>query len=210
MTNKDLPITFASPGDVDALVALYLKCFSKESSLAFSLGESFMRAAFEWFVSDAQTYVLVARQGKEIVGFTAFAEKPFNLPMLRAGKREAIKSLVRKPWLALQPELLSHVLRNALRLRQIHYAEKVAHIAFTAVAPQLQGLGIGKALKKEAIRICRARGMTRIVTGVRRNNLRGRALNTSVGFIEVPELSTRDLSYFRLDLDQDDQPIDNP
>jgi ribosomal protein S18 acetylase RimI-like enzyme len=205
MNNNDIRITFASPDDVDALAALHLKCFSKESSLVFSLGESFMRAAFEWFVTDAQTYVLVARQGKGIVGFTAFAEKPFNLPMLRAGKWEALKSLIRKPWLALQPELLLHVFRKAFLLRRNHSPEKVAHIAFTAVEPHLQGLGIGKTLKKEAIRICRERGITRIVTGVRRNNLRGRALNTSAGFIEVPELSTRDLSYFRLDLNQDDQ-----
>ncbi len=205
MDNKDIRITFASPDDVDALVALHLRCFSKDSSLALSLGESFMRAAFEWFVTDAQTSVLVARQGNEIVGFTAFAEKPFNLPMLRAGKREAIKSLIRKPWLVLRPELLLHVFQKAFLLRKNHSTEKVAHIAFTAVEPHLQGLGIGKALKKEAIRICRERGMTRIVTGVRRNNLRGRALNASAGFIEVPELSTRDLSYFRLDLDQDDQ-----
>ena len=204
MNINDLPITFATPGDVDALVALHVRCFSKGTSLALSLGESFMHAAFEWFVTDAQTYVLVARQEKEIVGYTALAEKPFNVPMLRAGKREALKKLLRKPWLALQPELLRHVFRKAFLFRKDHSSAKIAHIAFTAVEPHLQGLGIGKALKKEAIRLCRERGMTRIVTGVRRNNLRGRALNASAGFIEVPELSTSDLSYFRLDLDQDD------
>lgn len=205
MNNKDIRITFASPDDVDALVALYLKCFSKESSLAFSLGESFMCAAFEWFVTDAQTYVLVARQGKDIVGFTALAEKPFNLPMLRAGMWEAIKSLIWKPWLALQPGLLLHVFQKVLLPRRNHSSEMIAHIAFTAVEPQLQVSGIGKALKKETIRVCRERGMTRIVTGVRRKNLGGRALNESFGFVEVPELSTSDLIYLELDLDQDDQ-----
>jgi ribosomal protein S18 acetylase RimI-like enzyme len=202
---KDIGITFASPADVDALVALYLKCFTKESSLAYSLGESFMRAAFEWFVTDAQAYVLVARHGKGIVGFTALAEKPFNLPMLRAGKWEAIKSLIWKPWLALQPRLLLHVFRKALLLRRNHTTDKIAHIAFTAVEPQLQISGIGKALKKETIRVCCERGMTRIVTGVRRNNLGGRALNESFGFVEVPELSTSDLIYLELDLDHCDQ-----
>jgi ribosomal protein S18 acetylase RimI-like enzyme len=202
MNSMDIRITFATPEDVDALVSIHFKCFSKESSLAFSLGESFMRAAFEWFVTDAQTYVLVARQGNDVVGFTALAEKPFNIPMLRAGKWEALHRLIRKPWLALQPELLTHLLHKALLHRKNRPAKKVAHIAFTAVEPQLQGLGIGKALKKETIRICRERGMTRIVTGVRRKNLGGRALNESVGFVEVPELSTSELSYLILDLDQ--------
>jgi ribosomal protein S18 acetylase RimI-like enzyme len=204
MNIKDLSITFATPDDVDALVALHIKCFSKETSLALSLGEPFMRAALEWFVTDAQTYVLVARQGREIVGYTALAEKPFNVSMLRAGKREAIKKLLRKPWLALQPELMLHVFQKAFLFRKNRSTAKVTHIAFTAVEPHLQGLGIGKALKKEAIRVCRERGMARIVTGVRRNNLRGRALNESAGFIEVPELSTGDLSYYSLDLDRDD------
>jgi ribosomal protein S18 acetylase RimI-like enzyme len=201
---KDIQISFASHDDVDALVALHLRCFSKESSLALYLGESFIRAAFTWFVTDPQTYVLVARHGNEIVGYTALAEKPFNMPMLLAGKKEAIKTLLRKPWLALQPELLVHVIRKVLLFRKNQSPKKTAHIAFTAVEPRLQGLGIGKALKKEAIQKCRERGITRIITGVRKNNLRGRALNRSAGFIEVPELSKGDLSYFVLDLDMAD------
>jgi ribosomal protein S18 acetylase RimI-like enzyme len=207
MNNLDLRITYATPDDVDALVALHLKCFSKESSFASSLGEPFIRAAFEWFLTDPQTFVLVARQANKVVGFTALAEKPFNIPMLRAGKWEVVHRLIRKPWLALQPELLLHIFRKILPHHKNRSKKKVAHIAFTAVQPQLQGLGIGKALKMETILVCRERGMTRIVTGVRRNNLRGQALNISAGFVEVPELSTRDLSYLGLDLDQDNHSL---
>jgi hypothetical protein len=45
--------------------------------------------------------------------------------------------------------------------------------------------------------------MRAIITGVKKKNMRARAMNESAGFIEVPELRTKTFVYLRLDLDQE-------
>jgi hypothetical protein len=67
-------ITFANLDDVDALVALHLKCFSNEDHIAVMFGEDFIRTAYKWFVTDSKTFVLIA-------------------------KKEALQALPRRPWL---------------------------------------------------------------------------------------------------------------
>ncbi|MFZ0034934.1 MAG: GNAT family N-acetyltransferase [Sedimentisphaerales bacterium] len=205
MQKDNFQITFASLDDLEKIVALHLRCFSKDDNIAVLFGKDFLRAAYKWFIIDTETYVLVAKQDNLLVGYTAVADKSYSSPMLRANKWEVLHALIRRPWLALRPELLLRLFRLAFPKRKYHLVGKVAQVAFTAVEPQFRRLGIGKALKKETIRVCRERGMTGIVTGVRRKNLRGKALNESAGFVEVPELSTRGLCYLRLDLDQFDE-----
>jgi ribosomal protein S18 acetylase RimI-like enzyme len=199
--DEKIHITFADQGDVAALVDLHLKCFSASDHIAVMFGEDFIRAAYKWFVTDAQTFVLVAKTGDRLVGFTALADKPYNGPMLRAGRNEALRGLLRRPWLAFHPELLLRLFRMVFPKRKEKLAAKVAHIAFTAVDPQFRGMGVAKALKEESIRVCRERGMSAILTGVRRQNMGAKAMNMGAGFVEVPELNTKRFIYFRLDLD---------
>jgi ribosomal protein S18 acetylase RimI-like enzyme len=200
-----IQITNATLDDVEMLVALHLQCFSEQDHIAVLFGESFIRAAYKWFVTDSETFILVAKKYDKLIGFTALADKPYNAPMLRAAKKEALAGLIRRPWLAFHPELLLRVFRMAFPKREYHANEKVAHIAFTAVDPHSRGLGVAKALKRESIRVCREWGMTAIVTGVRRQNLKAKAMNESAGFVEVPELTTSRFIYLRLDLAQEDQ-----
>jgi ribosomal protein S18 acetylase RimI-like enzyme len=198
-------VSYATLDDLEALVALHHQCFSEIDHIAVLFGEDFIRAAYKWFVTGAETYVLVAKKDNQLIGFTALADRPYNGPMLRAAKKEALRGLLRRPWLAFHPELLLRLFRMAFPKRKYHLPGKIAHVAFTAVDTQFRGLGIAKALKKESIRICRERGMTAIVTGVRRQNLRAKAMNESAGFVEVPDLSTNRFIYLRLDLDRDNQ-----
>jgi ribosomal protein S18 acetylase RimI-like enzyme len=204
LKKESIQITFAALGDLDSLVALHMRCFSERDHIAVLFGEDFIRAAFKWFITDAGTFVLVAKQDNNLVGFTAVADGSYDGPMLRAGKWEAIRALIRRPWLALHPDLLLRLYRKMFTKPKSFLVGKVAHIAFTAVDTQLRGLGIGKALKNESIRVCRERGSTSILTGVRRQNLRAKALNENAGFIEISELSTKRFIYLMKKLDRDD------
>lgn len=199
---NSLQVSFANLDDVEALVALHLKCFSENDHIAVKFGEDFIRAAYKWFVTDQATFVLAAKKGAALVGFTALADKPYNGPMLRACKKEALFALLRRPWLAFHPELLLRVFRMVFPNREHNLTEKTAHIAFTAVDERFRGLGIAKALKQESIRVCRERGLEAIVTGVKKENFRAKAMNEGAGFVEVPELSTKRFIYLRLSLEQ--------
>jgi ribosomal protein S18 acetylase RimI-like enzyme len=201
---EEIQITFATLEDVGSLVALHHKCFSKRDHIAMMFGKPFIISAYKWFVTSSKTFVLVARQGDELIGFTAVSEGPYNGPMLRAGWREAIKGLTLRPWLAFHPELIWRFARLLFIRKKGNPDDKVAHIAFTGVDPQVQGMGIGRALKNASIQTCRERGMRAIMTGVKKQNIRARAMNEGAGFVEVPELRTKSFVYLKLDLDQDD------
>jgi ribosomal protein S18 acetylase RimI-like enzyme len=193
-------ITPAGREDVAALVNLHLRCFSERDHIAVMFGAGFVRAAYEWFVSSPDTFVLAAKAGSLLVGFTALADGPYNGPMLRAAKKEAVLAVLRRPRLAFHPELLLRAVRLVVPRREPASHGRTAHVAFTAVDEHYRGVGIATALKQESIRMCRARGLTAIVTGVRKENGRARALNESAGFVEVPEMSTKRFTYLALSL----------
>jgi ribosomal protein S18 acetylase RimI-like enzyme len=199
-------IAFANLDDVDALVVLHLKCFSATDHIAVMFGEDFIRAAYKWFVTDSKTFVLVAKskRGDKLVGFTSLAEEGYNVPMLLAAKWEALRGIFRRPWLIFHPELILRLFRMVFPSRKVSMVEKFAQIAFTAVKPEFRGMGISKALKRESIRVCRERGITAMVTGVRKENLRSKAMNVGAGFVEIKELRTKHFIYLKLDLGQDD------
>ncbi len=196
----NIKITFAHLEDVGPLTTLHYKCFTEKDHIAMKFGRAFIVSAYKWFVTSPKTFVLIAKQEAELVGFTAVSDGPYNGPMLRAGWREVSAAVALRPWLAFHPELIQRFMRSLFARSKDAESDKVAHIAFTGVDPQFQGMGIGKALKKASIRTCRERGMKAIITGVKVINIRARAMNESAGFIEVPELRTRTFVYLKLDL----------
>jgi GNAT superfamily N-acetyltransferase len=203
---KGFQVTSATPFDVKALAALHCKCFSREEHIPVQLGESFIQAIYRWFVTSPDTCVLVARRGDRIVGFTAFSDRPYNLPMSRACRHELVKGYLRHPRTLFNIEVLGRILRLFSPRRRALEHEKEGQIAFTGVDPAFQGQGIGKALKNASIQVCRERGMVAVTTGVYRKNHRARRLNEEAGFIEVPSMSSRRVVYLYLDLTVAAQP----
>jgi len=205
--DKTFQVTSATSFDVNALVDLHVACFSSQEHIPVQLGRPFILAVYRWFVSSPITSVLVARQGERIVGFTTLCDRPYNLPMLQACRRELIRGYLRHPWAVINTEIFVRLIRILIQRQRNREPEKEAQIAFTGVDPAFQGRGIGKALKEASIQVCREWGMVAVATGVRRQNLRARLLNEKAGFVEVPTLSTLRLVYLRLDLARSEAPL---
>jgi len=199
LEGQKVRISPATHADVAMLTALHLACFSEDEHFALMLGQPFIRAVYQWFVTSPGTLVLAARLGDRLVGLTAFSDRPYNLPMLRACKWQALLGLLSRPWLILRLDWLRR-LAALLLLRKPPSPQQVAQIAFTGIAPGFQGHGIGRALKLASIQACREWGVGSVITGVRAENLRARALNEQAGFVEVPGLSSARLVYLKLDL----------
>lgn len=196
---KGIQVGFATPFDVSALVDLHEACFKREENFSVLLGRPFLQAVYRWFVRSPETFVLVAKKGEQIVGFTALCDRSYNLPMAKACRRELIAGFWRHPWAILDRRLLRRLGWALLLRRRDPGSARVAQIAYTAVDPAFQGQGIGKLLKTVSIRVCRERGLTAVSTGVVRTNLRARQLNERVGFVEVPSGYSRRLVHMRLD-----------
>jgi len=204
---KGFQVTSATPFDVSAIVELHQACFATEDTLSVLLGSPFLRAVYRWFVSSSETFVLVARQGDRIVGFTALADRPYNLPMAKACRRELIQGFLRHPSAILDKRLLQRLKRVLVPPRVDLDTERVAQVAYTAVDPAFQNQGIGKALKHASLRMCRERGAMAVSSGVCRENLRARHLNELAGFVEVPSRGTGRLVYLRMNLDCGRSPV---
>jgi ribosomal protein S18 acetylase RimI-like enzyme len=198
---KGFQVCPATPFDVPALVDLHHACFSKEENIPVLLGRRFLQAVYRWFVRSPETFVLVARQGDRIIGLTAVCDRSYNLPMVKACRRELVAGFLRHPWAAVDRRLIRRLGWSLfLRRRDRGPEERVAQIAYTAVDAAFQGQEVGRALKEASIRMCRERGSVAVTTGVVRTNLRARRLNELAGFVEVPSGYSRKLVHLRLDL----------
>jgi ribosomal protein S18 acetylase RimI-like enzyme len=192
-------ISPANVMDLDSLVALHLTCFSEEEHFALKLGKPFLRDAYRWFITAPENLVLIARLDDKVVGLTTLSSRPYNIPMIKACKWTVLQGLLRRPWLAIRPDWLVR-LTSPLFSMWRKSSRKAAQIAFTGIAPDFQGQGIGQALKRASIQACREWGSESVSTGVRRGNTRAKALNERYGFVEVPELNTKMLIHLRLTL----------
>ncbi len=196
-------ITFATLDDVDSLVTLHYKCFTKRDHIAMRFGKPFIWASYKWFVTSPETFIVIAKHGDKLVGFQSVSERPYDAPMLRAGWREALLGLVLHPWLAFHPELLGRLWRLLFRRhKEITDNIQEAQLAFIGVDPQSQGKGIGKALVIAAVNSCQERGLKLVTTGVLKQNTRSLAMLKGAGFVETPERGTKSFVYLQMDLDQ--------
>jgi GNAT superfamily N-acetyltransferase len=189
----------ASLADLPALTALHVACFTEQEHVALALGRPFLDAVYRWFVTCPETRVLLAWHGKHLIGFTALSRRPYSLPMLRACTWAGLAGLLRRPRLLFRRDWLAR-LRTLLLRREQPGQARVAQIAFTGLAPEARGQGIGRALKEASIQVCRMWGVDAVITGVHWENLPARRLNERLGFVEVPELSSRRLAHLRLEL----------
>ncbi|HJW44396.1 MAG TPA: GNAT family N-acetyltransferase [Geothrix sp.] len=189
----------AGLADLPALTALHLACFTEQEHVALALGRPFLDAVYRWFVTSPETQVLLAWQGKHLIGFTALSRRPYNLPMLRACTWAGLAGVLRRPRLLFRRDWLARL--GTLLLRRGEGGEaSVAQIAFTGLAQEARGHGIGRALKEASIQVCRGWGVDAVITGVHWENLRARRLNERMGFVEVPDLSSSRLAHLRLEL----------
>lgn len=196
---QSIQIRPAGLADLPALTALHLACFTEQEHVALALGRPFLDAVYRWFIRSPETRVLLACHGKHLIGFTALSRRPYNLPMLRACKWVGLAGLLHRPRLLFRRDWLVRLGSLLLRQGELGHSE-VAQVAFTGLAPEARGQGIGRALKDASIQVCREWGVDAVVTGVRWENLRARRLNERVGFVEVPELSSSRLVHLRLEL----------
>ena len=197
---KGFQVTSATPLDVRALADLHWACFTRRENLSVLLGRPFLLAAYRWFVGSPGTFVLVARQGDRIVGFTAVSDRPYLLPLAKACRRDLVRGYLRHPWAVFDRRVLRRLRQALAPQAQADGVERVAQVAYTAVDPGVRGQGIGRALKEASIGHCRTRGWSSLSTGVRRQNLGALRLNMRAGFVEVPVRSTPWMVYLRLDL----------
>lgn len=197
--------SFATLNDLESLVALHFKCFTGKEHIIINFGRPFVLSSFRWFITSPNNFIVIAKQGNNLIGYQTVSEGPYNIPMLLAGWREAIRGLIFHPWLVFRPEIIRR-LQTLLFQRQKTTPKngRTGYLAFIGVDPNSRGKGVGKALVISAIRSCYERGMRAITTGVLRQNINSIAMLEKAGLVKVPEQTTSRYVHLELNLDQDD------
>jgi ribosomal protein S18 acetylase RimI-like enzyme len=207
MQEDKISITYATPDDVDALVALHYRCFTEKDHIALKFGKRFIVSTYKWFITSPLTFVLIAKRGKELVGFQSVSDRPYDVPMLLANWKAAFRGLLARPWLVFHPELLRRLKYFIVPPeKKTLPGRKVAQLAFIGVDPQVRGLGVGKLLINATIAACRSRGMDALITGVKKQNLRSLSMLESAGLVIAPELETKRFVYLKLILNAQGTP----
>lgn len=193
-----IEIDYGSSEYLDALVAMHMRHFTGAEHLGVLLGTAFVRDTYSWFLTSSNAFVLVAKEGERIVGYTSVSDEPYDRALIQACRKSMFRGLLVRPWLLCHREIVNRILQSIkISTRRIS-ARKTAQIAFTVVEKDRRGMGIGSRLKQESIRICMERGATDVITGVRRENTASRRMNESAGFELLSPSSTGRMLYYRL------------
>ena len=203
--NNKICYSFATLSDIDSLVNLHFKCFTGKEHIIINFGRPFVLSSFRWFITSPNNFIVIAKQDNHLIGYQTVSEGPYNIPMLLAGWREAIRGLIFHPWLVFRPEIIRR-LQALLFQRQKTTLKngRTGYLAFIGVDPNSRGMGVGKALVIAAIQNCKERGMRAITTGVLRHNVGSIAMLESAGLKKVPEQTTNRYIHLELNLEQDD------
>lgn len=189
----------ATERDLEEITALHLECLSPSVNLASLLGAAFVRAAHRWFITSETTCVIKATVDGELAGFTTLSETPYTVPMLLACRRQALASLLLRPWLLLDSRVFWRLMSRLRRSSSEAVGGKnVAQVGFTAVSPRFRRRGVGARLKAASIDECRRRGSSGLLTGVAAGNRASIALNERFGFREVEAAASGQLRYYLL------------
>jgi ribosomal protein S18 acetylase RimI-like enzyme len=199
--SSEVNISMASIYDLEQLIVLHRACLSANAHIAVALGDRFLRSAYQWLLSAGDGYVLLAKSGGRLIGFSAVANWPYNADLWRRRKWQAVAGLMTHPGLLFHEEFFDRSRLFAPGRAERRQIENAAQIAWTGVESTFQGCGVGKMLRHAAIAESRKRQKSAVFVGMRRKNTAARKLNERVGFVEIPSINTNALVYFMLPLE---------
>lgn len=206
MNENPVSIRLATLADVDALTALHVASFTPDEHVPVMLGQNYVRATYVWQTTSNQAYVLVTEDWGKIVGLIAVCDGPFTRPMFLACFPELLRSLLRHPTLLFQKKLW----RRLFRLpdvpkgkRRIAHYPGFAQMTIGAVDAQYRGKGIFPALVEATKTYSRDRGSKAIRAGIYKTNQPSRRVFIKGGWIETPELETKDTVFYVHYIDPD-------
>jgi ribosomal protein S18 acetylase RimI-like enzyme len=182
------------------IVALcHLKCFP--TSFASKLGLVYVSKSFEWFLKDENNrFLLHLECDAKIVGYCAGFRSSYpgegsTSGMLQYAMPEAIKGIIRKPYLLFHPELIKRyplIFKNIRRrifktkknipvINQNCNESKIGLVVI-GVLPEYRGKGCFELLMQRFEEECKKRNADKMILSVKAANARAVAAYKKVGW----------------------------
>lgn len=198
-STSSLLIRVANTNDLDALAELHCASFASEDHVPVLLGKDYVRATYRWMITSGQSYCLVADIDNQLVGVVAVCDGSFTRPMFFACLGEFMRSVFRSPQLLLRTKLWSRLLRHSSGSRagkSIADYPGFAQMTIGAVDARYRGAGVFPALVRATTTHSKNRGSKAVRAGIYKSNQSSRRVFIKGGWIETPELETRDTVFY--------------
>lgn len=202
-----MKIEIANIKDLENLTTLHCASFKPEEHVPMMLGKDYVRATYKWLITSNESYVLVARDNKKIMGLIAVCDGSYTKPMFIACLPEFIKSLLAKP-----TRLFSKLLWGRLFRKPQEFVGNIpdnedttgfAEITIGAVDTLYRGSGVFGELVSESRFTSYKRGSIGIIVGVYKKNNSSRRVFEKQKWLETKPLETIDTVFFRCRFDDD-------
>lgn len=176
--------------DVDRLTELHFLCFDSREHLATLLGKPFIRDMYRWFVSSENNLTVCAYLDEKLLASSTVCRGLYHQRMFRENKRAAIRAFLRRPWLALHPQILRRVFLCFLGPNETEeflsrQEDSVIH-ALKAIRPDHRGTGLSRWLNEEIFEICRQRGWQKVIAVIYEKNVAARRSAEKNGYKRIP------------------------
>ncbi len=213
MDEKTVVIQEFAPEHLDAVVQLHQECFSAETNFAIRLGPRFLRATYKFFLTDSLAFGFVATVAGVPAGFILGRLDYYTLALNRYRRGAYLRALVRHPSVLFSWRFFKRsfrVLLALLRNRWIghqnlerapsHTQGKTATLASLGSLPEYAHYRVSDHLVAAAEQYCRDKGMARLRTGVRPDNVPSRFLFRNRAYLQDDVLSSSESLFYYLPL----------
>lgn len=182
-------IEFASQGMLENLLDLHMLCFAPKDQMMRRFGRGFLRAVYQWLLSEPRDRVIVASHCERPIGVTVISKLGYMKRMIVSCKWSFLKAILVNPRLLYDRELWAYASSCFAKKTDLSDLEGLCQIVFTHVHPHFRGAGVSSALKLRSIEVAEELGYAGLYTRVRRLNSASRKMNERAGFVECPILS---------------------
>ena len=202
MTQQAQPACFviraATRSDAQALTTLHCAAFQPGEHIPVLLGRDYVLATYRWLTNTNEGYCLVADCGDKLIGFIGIYDSSYVRPMFFACLPAMIGSILRRPGLLLEARLWRRLLRRpdvAIAGKRVGDRSGFAQVTAVAVDAEHRHGGVFLALVDAAYAYSKNRGSRAIRSGVYKTNEPSRWAFKKAGWIETPELETKDTVF---------------
>lgn len=208
-STAELKFELFTYADLASVVKLHMMCFTAQENFAMRLGSKFLFATYEFFLQDSKAFGFVAKRNEELCAVLVGRLDYFTRDLNSYRMNQGLQAIVLQPAVIIDQQLLKITFKGffskifqamadrKLKFAPSHDAGKTATLASLCVHPDYRTLNLSSKLLSRAEDLCREKGMRKLRSGIRRNNLPSRFLFGSRGYIVDTVMSSDDdLLYF--------------
>src|SRR6478672_6087029 len=201
------------PSQIKDIGICHLKCFP--SSFSSKLGLKYINKSFEWFLTNANRFLFHIECDNKVVGYCGGFRSSYHgdgstSGMLQYAMREAIKGIIRKPYLLFHPELIKRyplIFKNIRRrifetkknipVAHHNFNESKIGLVIIGVHPEYRGKGCFELLMQQFEEECKKRNADKMILSVKAANTRAVAAYKKVGW-QIASQSKKGVEMFKI------------